>query len=94
MYQAGVEPALNSLARELREVGLMSSQRTVMGTTERISGMRALGGGEMLSKLAVAVPLGLRLALYEHLSSVEMKVAEDTYSALEMAAGFIPVSVG
>lgn len=65
MYQAGVEPALNSLARELREVGLMSSQRTVRGTTERISGMRDLGGGEMFSKCAVAVPVAVwsRLAL-------------------------------
>lgn len=70
MYQAGVEPALNSLARELREVGLMSSQRTVMGTTERISGMRDWGGGEMLSKLAVAVALGLRLALCRPVSTV------------------------
>lgn len=63
MYQAGVVPALNWLARELRDCGSMSSQMTVMGTTERISGMRFLGGAAMASKLADAVVPGLRWAL-------------------------------
>lgn len=49
----------------------MSSQRTVRGTTERISGMRDLGGGEMLSKLAVDVGLGLRFALVLLVLSIE-----------------------
>lgn len=50
MYQAGVVPALNWLASILRDCGSISSQITVMGTTDRISGMRDLGGAEMFSK--------------------------------------------
>lgn len=56
-------PALNALASELRDCGLINSQRTVPGTTERISGMSDFGGGEMLPKLAVAVVFVGRFAL-------------------------------
>jgi hypothetical protein len=43
----------------------MRSHRTVTGTTERISGMSDLGGGEMLPKLALAVVFMGRFALEE-----------------------------
>lgn len=54
---------MNWLARELRWAGLTSSQITETGTTERISGMRDLGGEEMLAKLALAVWFAVRCSL-------------------------------
>jgi hypothetical protein len=42
---------------------LTSSQITETGTTERISGMRDLGGEEMLAKLALAVWFAVRCSL-------------------------------
>ena len=56
---------MNWLARELRSAGLMSSQMTDTGTTDRISGMSDLGGGEMLAKFALAVWLAIRFSLWD-----------------------------
>jgi hypothetical protein len=79
---------------------LISSQRTVTGTTERISGMRALGGGEMLPKLALAVVFIWRFALVREEEEVsvlgmEMWDLEDggwrVYSALEICPMLKPL---
>jgi hypothetical protein len=99
-----VLPALNALARELRDCGLINSQRTVTGTTERISGMRDFGGGEMLPKLAVAVVFTGRFAL-ERRGSLELGTLlrgydgywgeGSVYSALEISPMLKPLaSVG
>lgn len=60
--------------------------------------MRDLGGGEMLSKLAVEVGLGLRFALVLlglRIWGLKGDMGNGgTHSALDMAAVFIPVWVG